>query len=118
MASENSKPKTIKFDYVKSNHFRVIHVDGAHGGVTGNGLIQMALYNERMPIPQSTVQAITPENTLGDELSEARVVRQAIVREVEVEALMDLNTATALLKWLTAHVATLEARLVKREEKK
>lgn len=42
----------IRFNYIKSAQFRVIHADGAIGGVTPNGFIHMALFNERAAIPR------------------------------------------------------------------
>lgn len=104
----DSALRKIRFDYIKSNLFRVIHADGAHGGVTTNGLIQMAVYSERLPIPQSTVHELKADGTLSEEIRDERVARQAIIREVEVEVLLNSATAKALLKWLTDQVALLE----------
>ena len=42
----------VAFDFIKSEYFRVIHADGALGGPTPQGLVHMAFYSERPPIPR------------------------------------------------------------------
>lgn len=93
------KPKEIEFDFIKSNYFRVIKADGAFGGITGNGSIHMALYSERNAIPTKVVHAVV-DGSLGPELRDRRQGRKAIVREVEVDVMLDITQAMALSKWL------------------
>jgi len=100
-AKKSGKPKKatkVSFDYIKSNQFRVVHVDGAHGGIAPSGhIIQMALFSERAPIPKRETYKLA-RGALGDRI--AREQRDAIIREVEVETLMDLNTAKRIVDWL------------------
>jgi len=95
---------TVSFDYIKSNQFRVIRVDGVHGGVTPRGnTIQMALFSERTPIPQRETHEIVVSDEKGGKLGKMikAVKRDAfMVREVEVEALMDLTISKAIHAWL------------------
>jgi hypothetical protein len=93
-------PPTVRFHYIKSGSFRVIHTDGAIGGVTPGGLIFVGLYSERGAIPQMSVYDITEAGQPGAEHIEERVSKQGIVREVEVGATMSIETATNLLTWL------------------
>ena len=92
-------PTTVRFHYLKSNLFRVVHVDGAIGGLTPTGFVQMALYSDRLPIPKVTVHELDGAN-LGEEKPEARVTRDGLVREIEMAVLMDLRTTIALRDWL------------------
>ena len=95
----------INFDYLKSSNFRVIRADGVHGGLTPKGnAIQMALFSERNPIPQREIFSIK-EGNLGER--EGLQVRPAVVREVEVEAIMDLETAENVIKWLEEKIQIL-----------
>jgi hypothetical protein len=101
-ASKNDRkpeklPIEIKFDYIKSNQFRVIHVDGAHGGVSPKGLIQMAFFSERAPIPKRETYSLE-QGKLGPRTKVEQ--RDAIVREVEVETLIDLQVAKVIVQWL------------------
>jgi hypothetical protein len=91
---------TIQFNYIKSNFFRVAHVDGVLGNITPAGLIFISFYNERAAIPQSMVHAITEAGQVGDECKEKRVTKEGIVREIELGAVMSIETATSFMKWL------------------
>jgi hypothetical protein len=42
MTDKAEIPKRIKFDYLKSNYHREILVEGAHGGLTPKGHLQMS----------------------------------------------------------------------------
>ena len=101
-------PTKIRFHYIKANGFRVIHIDGAHGGITPRGAIFAALYSERSPIPETTTHPIAEDGTLGEENKEDRKAREGIVREVEVGIMMDLGSAEAFHQWLGNHIKTLK----------
>lgn len=89
---------TISFDYIKSKQFRVIRVDGVHGGLAPKAhVIQMAFFSERRPIPRKETFQLK-EGQLGEQID--RIERDAIIREVEIEALVDLDTAKSISKWL------------------
>ena len=88
-------------DYIKSNQYRVVHVDGFFGGPTPSGKILITVWNERFPIPKSVAYAADREGT--KEVS--RTGREAaIVREVEVGCLMDPGTAIALMVLLESQL--------------
>jgi hypothetical protein len=93
-------PKSVEFHYIKSNLFRVLHVDGALGSVTPSGLIFVGFYNERAAIPQIMVHEITDAGQVGTERAEERVGKKGVVREVEVGAVMSLDTAKSFVTWL------------------
>jgi hypothetical protein len=90
----------IEFDFIKSNYFRVIKADGAFGGLTPSGSIHMALYSERQAIPTKVIHKLEG-GKLGPEIRERREGRQGIVREVEVDVILDPQQAVLLRDWLT-----------------
>lgn len=92
------RPKDISFHYIKSNLFRVIKVDGAHGGVSLRGEIHVALFNERRPIPVLVKHSITEAGKLGTEIE--RVARDGVVREVEADMVLLPATARSIARWL------------------
>lgn len=105
----NELPKKIKFHLIKSNLFRVVHADGAWGGLTPRGLLEVNFYSERTPIPREITLAINAEPPhIGGELMEERVTRDGILREVEVGVMMDLAAATSFRDWLDKHVKEME----------
>ena len=91
---------TVEFHYIKSNAFRVVHMDGAMGGITPAGLIFVSLYSERPAIPQTMVHELTEEGQIGAERTEERVGKKGVVREIEIGAQMSVETAVNFVKWL------------------
>jgi hypothetical protein len=89
----------IEFDFIKSNFFRVVRADGAFGGLSPTGAIHMAIYSERQPLPQKIVHRIE-DGTLGPEMADRRQGRKAIVREVEVDVVLEIAQAIVLRTWL------------------
>lgn len=106
---QKSLPEEIRFDYLKSNSFKVIHADGIFGGVSHRGTIWATFWSERGAIPTQVVHRLTPDGKLGEELLEQRAVRDAIIREAEAVVVMDLGTAKALRRWLDEKITTVEA---------
>ncbi len=90
----------VKFHYLKGRLFRIIHVDGALGGLTPSLDLFISLYNQRAPIPTITVQGILENGLLGDEILADRETKDGIIREVEVGLIMNLSTAKVLHQWL------------------
>jgi hypothetical protein len=90
----------IKFHYLKGNLFRIVHVDGALGGLTPSLDLFIRLYHQRAPIPQVTVQKMNENGQLGDEIMEERETKEGIIREVEIGLIMNVQTAKQLQKWL------------------
>lgn len=102
----NNKPKEkVTFHYIKSNGFRAVHADGVWGGVTPRGYITMSFFSERAPIPQSLTHEVV-QNKLGVETDIES--KTGIVREVEIEVLVDLPMAKSLIPWLQEKINFLE----------
>lgn len=99
-------PQRLRFHYIKSQSFRVVHVDGALGGVTPRGLIHCAVYSERAAIPQTTEHDLSAEGRLGDVVSQEG--KEGIVRELDVDLIMTMQTAIDLRDWLNARIGELE----------
>jgi hypothetical protein len=102
------KQQTISFDFIKSNQFRVIHVDGAWGGIAAPGHIHMSFFSERTAIPQQITHVINSDGSLGEEVKDKRKGRDAIVREVEVDAVMSLHTAISIRDWLDRKIEEMQ----------
>jgi hypothetical protein len=102
-------PDYVRFHWIKSNFFRVIHADGVWGGITPTGNVQMAIFSQRTPIPQQTAQKLYSGGNLGEDLPELKVCKDGIVREVEIEVIMDLNLAVSIRAWLDEKIKVLES---------
>ena len=101
-------PEKLVFHFIKSNFFRVIHADGVHGGVTPRGLIHMAFFSERSPLPQRTSLPFNKADGTASGMEVTEVSREGVVREVEADVLMTLETAEAFHNWLSAKIDTLK----------
>jgi hypothetical protein len=113
--SSKAKPgqKKIKFYYMKGPDFRTIHCDGAIGGITPRGLVHLAVFSERLAIPKVTVQELTSEGRLGNELSNERETLDGIVRQMEVDLFFGEETAVKLREWLDERIKELQATRAK-----
>jgi hypothetical protein len=98
----NGRPaQEVVLDYIKGEFFRVIHADGIIGGLTPQGLLHLAFYSERPPIPKRTVHPLTPTGALGNPIPEKTVVRDCtVVRELDVDVIMTFQVAEQLHIWL------------------
>jgi hypothetical protein len=106
MAETNKPPSAVTFHYVKANHFRVIHGDGIIGCVTPRALIHFAVFSERQAIPQTMTHTLSPDGKLGEMTSATG--KDGIVRELETDVFMNLDTARTFHQWLGERVKELE----------
>lgn len=102
MASKKKKSDptspTVTLDYIKSSAFHSIQADGAIGGITPNGHIHMAFFNERSAIPRRVVHELNEDGTLGP--LRQMETRNSIVREMNIDVFMTQDAATELHAWL------------------
>jgi hypothetical protein len=102
----SNKQTEIKFKYMKSNFFRVIHADGAWGGVSPRGDIHMSFYNERGALPDSSTLTVSADSS--EQSPEVAQSSGAIIREIECDVVLDLGTALSLSKWLDEKIKDLQ----------
>ena len=93
----SKRPDQITFDFVRSPFFRVVHSNGAWGGITPHQELSVTFYSERLSLPHHITHELTPKG-LGPEVS--RAVKTNIQRECEVEVLMSMEEAVNLHTWL------------------
>lgn len=100
--------EVLKFHYIKGNHYRAIHVDGAYGGLTARGFVAMSCYNERRPVPQQTelavIQVSDGSTELGPETDERRTGKDGIIRELDATMYMSPEVARDVAHWLLSRV--------------
>ncbi|MER9421448.1 hypothetical protein NKI88_03185 [Mesorhizobium sp. M0317] len=109
-ATAKANDEVVVFEYIKSAYFRVIHADGAIGAVTPEGNIHFSLFSNRPAIPRLEVYAKNADGTLGDLVPEHTVVRAGIIREMDVDVIINPATAQALVNWLNANLAIIADR--------
>ncbi len=97
--SKPSKTSEIEFHLIKSSLFRTIHCDGFIGSTGPDGKIHLAIFSERFAIPKKMVVRAN-DGELGDEIEEKREGKSGIVRDVEANVVLDLDTAISLYEWI------------------
>ena len=102
----DSVKSDVRLHYLKSSDFRTIHVDGGIGGITPTGYIHLSLYSERLAIPREQVMEINKDGSPGKIVEE--MSRGGVVREMQVDTLMNLNTAKAVKNWLDQQIGLIE----------
>lgn len=105
--SQAGEPRKITFHYIKSNSFRIIHVEGAIGSINPRLNIHMAIWNERASIPTKSVFPIVGD-AIGEEIRNERESKGGLVREIEADLVFDLESAKKLSAWLTTKIAEVE----------
>jgi hypothetical protein len=103
--ADDKGKRAVKFHFIKSTYFRVIHTDGFFGGVTPQGGFHIGVYSERSPFPDLVINEIDENGLMQGELS--RVGREGVVRELEADLAMDIPTALSLLQWLQSNLKAL-----------
>ena len=111
VAESMEEEEKISFDYLKSQSFRVVHADGAIGGITPSGCIHFSLYSERPAIPQRQTFLLNEDGSLGQPITEETIVRAAIVRELDVDVVMNIEVARSLSVWLVQQVQLYEEKM-------
>lgn len=108
-----AKPPIVRYHYLKSTAFRIVHADGVFGGPTPKGLVHLAFFSERFPLPQQTEHELARidegKAQIGSEIPSGRVSREGLVREVEVGVLMSPDVGRAFHKWLGEQLDKIDA---------
>lgn len=91
-----------------SNNFRELHVDGAYGGLTVNGLYNINFYAERQPIPKSTEFQVPPDKNTLIRVKDSDDSKTGLIREFEFGIYMTLAAAKELHRWLGENINTYE----------
>jgi hypothetical protein len=87
--------------------YREIHVDGAHGGITTRGYINLSFYAERKPIPKSNVVTIDETGLVVGNV-DSKDSKVGILREYEVGIYLDRNTAQELANFLQQKIKEID----------
>lgn len=101
--------KELRAIFRHSHQSRVIHADGAWGGVTPSRLIHMALYSEHNALPSEIVYDV-----IAPGIGQQRPVAPTgnLTREIEVEVIFSVDVAKRLVGWLNEKIETIETTQV------
>lgn len=103
---ESNSEKGIDIKYMKSHFFRVVHADGAFGGIGPRGDVHMSVYSERYALPDAGRLHAGEIGSL--ERREEIQSSGQIVRELECDIVFDYVTAVGLRNWLNDKIKELQ----------
>ena len=109
MSQQNNEqpplPSEVTFRYVESPSARVMHIDGIFGGLGPNG-IHMAVFSQRLPIPESSTHEISPSGQIG--IEKHREGADGVVRTIEAHLILHPRTAIVMRNWLDDKIKQIE----------
>lgn len=89
--------KKLNFKYIKPNNFKTSLINGAIGGITHQGLLDIKFYVETHAHPEQTELEINEEGFLVNDNTNKP---DYSIRSIEFEALIDEHTTRAVYEWL------------------
>ena len=107
-------PDKIAFSFQKDPHYRVVPINGVWGGPTIRGDIRVEFFYECQATPDTLVQAVKPDGTVG-EIIEGQT-QQVFTRTVMVGMMLTPLQADSIGKFLQEKAKVLQA-LQAREKK-
>ena len=106
-------PTELKFCFIKSQQYRNVPVNGVFGGITPHHQIHMNLFTEHNAMPTAVYNRVEGHEGngvfLGPEILEKREGDSAVVRELEVGLIFNMETAVAMRTWLDDKIRQFEA---------
>lgn len=109
-ATGSQPPGTeLEAEFVKSNFYRVVHADGAFGGITPSGQIRMAIFSEAQRFPHTITYDISSgrPQEIGRH-PESGSHPPPVTRELEVDIAMNLPVARVIHQWLGDKITQVE----------
>jgi hypothetical protein len=100
------KGETVSFKYIFPSDLKELHVTGAFGGVSPDGMIRMAFYSERSAIPNVEKRPVNADKTLGDQKEEEK--KYEYVRIVQASLVFNDKVAASFINWLDGRIKDLE----------
>lgn len=114
--AESTPPSSVKIFYEKGRLFRVIHVDGALGGLTPSRQIFVSLYNQRSPLPKMVEQRLSVDGKLGEVIN--RETKTGVFREMEIGLVLTSEAAQEIAKFLLQQAKMLDESIQTPEPKR
>jgi hypothetical protein len=109
-AAASPFPNEVLFRYIKSSFYRVISADGVYGGGTTSGMVHVAIFSEKSPVPSEQRFKIDPKGTLV-EPPLSQMGTDFIEREVEASLIISPAMARRLSAWLVNAATNAEASI-------
>ena len=107
--SDEQHPLRIRYEYEQQPDTRLQYAHGVWGGINSQGEVEMNFYTESDKMPTFSERIVSPDGSLGHEMSPYDENLKVITRSIHTKLLMNYHTARAMLEWLQDKVEILEA---------
>jgi hypothetical protein len=97
--SEPQIPAQVDIHYEKNPLYRTIYVDGAIGGPTPTGSVNLTFFSTRSIIPKSVKHNVAADGKLSSE-EISKEGKTGIMREIEMGVYMSPQTAKDIYEFL------------------
>lgn len=95
----------VKFRYVKGNDHRIIHADGAKGGLTNRGFLLIDFFAEYPNYFNDELHKITKAGQLEQIVQKVDTSQPIeLIRERQIGVMMSISVAKSLAIWINARV--------------
>lgn len=101
---KKKETNSVTIHNIKSPLYRQVHVDGAHGGITPSGFININFFSQRGAIPKGTEFEVSEEGQIAQPIKDIDGSKEGIVREFEFGTYMDINTCISLKNFLESKI--------------
>ncbi len=98
----------IKFKYICSPLYNPVYINGAYGGVSPQGEINVNFYLERKGLPKYHEFYVDNKGKMTEKSIIPEDHKMSMVRVVETGITMNLRGAKGVHKWLGAKIKELE----------
>lgn len=98
--AKNKQLNSITIHNIKNSLYRQVHVDGAHGGITPSGFINVNFFSQRGAIPKGTEFEVNSGGQITNPIKDIDDSKQGIIREFEFGTYMDINTCISIKEFL------------------
>ena len=93
----------IRFNFVRSNHYRVIHCSSVVLGFTPQQTMYLDIIAEKIEADHSIVRVLNPDGSVGDEIEGSGDESEALVtREIEASVFLSQDAARSLTRMLAS----------------
>ncbi len=106
----------VRFKYVFEDNYNPVYANGAYGGPTSQGEVAINFYVERQPVPIEESWTVSPDGTLGKQVSREPQDQEAttIIRFVTGGVIMNRDVAKRIYDFIGRALAQVDDAITAR----
>jgi hypothetical protein len=106
--SDQQTEKTYKVAFYTAPFFRSVQADGSWGRISPSGLIHLSFFNDCGIMPAAEVHDVGPDGTISPEIKLDFASDANLVRQLEVDVILSLESAKSVRDNLQNFIEILE----------